>query len=83
MGHLSGHGRYVHLYLNGLYWGIYNPTERIDREFGVSYLGGDDADYDVIKDKTEVIDGNISAWNRMMSLANSGLTNTGTIIFPQ
>ena len=75
MGHLSGHGRYVHLYMNGIYWGIYNPTERIDREFATSYLGGDDVDFDVIKDYTRVVDGNLSAWNKMMSLANSGLAN--------
>jgi hypothetical protein len=75
LGHHSGHGCYVHLYLNGIYWGLYNPTERIDREFAVSYLGGNDADYDVIKDNTQVVDGNINAWNRMMSLARAGLAD--------
>jgi hypothetical protein len=75
LGHPSGHGCYVHLYLNGIYWGLYNPTERIDREFAVSYLGGNDADYDVIKDYTQLVDGNTDAWNRMMSLARSGLAN--------
>jgi len=75
MSNLSGHGLFVHLYLNGLYWGLYNPTERIDREFAASYYGGDDADFDVIKDYTEVIDGEITAWNKMISMANSGLTS--------
>ena len=27
----SPHGMFVHLYINGLYWGLYNPTERPDR----------------------------------------------------
>ena len=76
MGHPAGHGRYVHLYVNGLYWGLYNPTERLDREFAESYLGGDDMDYDVIKDYTSVVDGSIDAWNRMMTLANRGLVST-------
>ena len=77
LSHPSGHGRYVHLYLNGIYWGLYNPTERIDREFATSYLGGSDADFDVIKvgDYTPVVDGNIDAWSEMMSLANSGLAS--------
>jgi hypothetical protein len=75
MGHHSGHGFYVHLYLNGLYWGLYNPTERIDREYAESYLGGDAMDYDVIKDYAEVVDGSISTWNEMMQLANRGLAD--------
>ena len=75
MGNPSGHGRYVHLYLNGLYWGIYNPTERIDREYGASYLGGDDLDYDVIKDYTSVVDGDMTAWTNMMNLANAGMSS--------
>lgn len=73
IGHPASHGTFVHLYLNGLYWGLYNPTERIDDDFAASYLGGDEDDYDVIKDYTEVVDGNIDAWNEMMELANSGL----------
>ncbi len=76
MGHPAGHGRYVHLYVNGLYWGLYNPTERLDREFAESYLGGDESEYDVIKDYTSVVDGNIRAWNRMMVLANRDLART-------
>ena len=28
MGWVAGHNRYVHLYLNGLYWGIYDFAER-------------------------------------------------------
>ncbi|HEY7089467.1 MAG TPA: chitobiase/beta-hexosaminidase C-terminal domain-containing protein, partial [Tepidisphaeraceae bacterium] len=43
------HGRYVHLYLNGLYWGIYNVHERPDDSFAEEYYGGDKDDYDVIK----------------------------------
>ena len=28
MGAVSSHSRFVHLYINGLYWGVYNPCER-------------------------------------------------------
>ena len=38
---VGAHGRYVHLYLNGLYWGLYNLVERPNASFAASYLGGD------------------------------------------
>jgi hypothetical protein len=76
MGHISSHGIYVNLFINGLYWGIYNPSERLDKDFAAMYLGGDAEEYDVIKDYAEVADGDINAWNTMMSLANSGLATT-------
>ena len=75
MGQPSGHGNFVHLYINGMYWGIYNPTERIDKDFATAYLHGDADEYDVIKDYTEVVDGNIAAWNTLVILANSGLSD--------
>ncbi|HJQ82212.1 MAG TPA: lamin tail domain-containing protein [Lacipirellulaceae bacterium] len=49
MGGQGPHGRYVHLYLNGLYWGMYYLHERPDDTFAESYLGGDKDDYDVVK----------------------------------
>ncbi len=76
MGHLSGRGFFAHLYVNGIYWGLYNPTERMDNDFAASYYGGLDDDYDVIKDYTEVVDGEIDAWDAMMNIARSGLGNT-------
>ncbi len=75
MGHPSSHSSYVHLYINGIYWGIYAPSERMDREFAAKYMGGNEDDYDVIKDETEVADGTIDAWNQMMQMANAGLVD--------
>lgn len=43
------HGRWVHLYLNGLYWGLYNLHEKPTDGFAEAYFGGDKDDYDVIK----------------------------------
>ncbi|MBN1676273.1 MAG: CotH kinase family protein [Kiritimatiellae bacterium] len=34
------HGIFVHLYINGLYWGIYNAVERPDHAFAAEYFGG-------------------------------------------
>jgi len=77
---LSGHGSYVHLYLNGIYWGVFNLTERLDNDFCVTYLGGNEADWDVIKFHTSasevvVVDGNLKAWNELFVLARKGLTD--------
>jgi hypothetical protein len=49
LGGLACHGRPLHVYLNGLYWGLYWMHERPDASFAASYLGGDKEDYDVIK----------------------------------
>ncbi len=73
MGHLAGHSFYTHLFINGLYWGIYNPEERLDADFAESYLGGDAEDYDVIKDYTEVVDGNRTEWDKLNKLLNEGV----------
>jgi hypothetical protein len=77
MGRLAPRGRFVHLYLNGLYWGIYNPTERPDAAFVASYLGGAREDYDVIKFccPQMVEDGGAAAWNDLLQAANAGVTN--------
>ncbi len=37
---VGSHGRFVHLYINGLYWGLYNVVERPDASFAAAYLGG-------------------------------------------
>ena len=76
MGHLAAHGRYVHLYLNGRYWGLYNPTERTDEDFTSEYLGGRAEDWDIIQgpDGASLLaSGSLEAWNAMMALAGAGL----------
>jgi hypothetical protein len=37
LGGLAGHNRYSHLYINGVYWGIYDPAERPDENFAAAY----------------------------------------------
>jgi len=67
--------RYHHLYLNGVYWGIFQTQERIEKYYGQSYLGGDETDYDVVKSDlavsggTEVADGNDLAWRELFDYA--------------
>ncbi len=72
MGWNSGRYRNAHLYVNGIYWGIYQPTERMDKTFAAAYLDGGEDDFDVIKDYQEVVDGEINAWDRLVDLASNG-----------
>jgi len=43
------HGRWVHLYINGMYWGVYNAHEKPSDSFAEEYYGGDKDDYLVVK----------------------------------
>ncbi len=42
---LGSHGIFVHLYVNGLYWGLYNACERPDAWFASNYFGGQMEDW--------------------------------------
>ena len=57
----GSHGTFVHLYLNGLYWGLYNPVERPDHFFAATYFGGEPNDYFAINHDGPV-SGNSSRW---------------------
>ncbi|MGH9362197.1 MAG: CotH kinase family protein, partial [Thermoanaerobaculia bacterium] len=75
MGNGACHGRFVHLFLNGLYWGLYNLTERATDSFHASHFGGRREEYDVLKDFAEVHSGDAQAWSQMMGLAQAGLSS--------
>ncbi|MEM7232990.1 MAG: CotH kinase family protein, partial [Planctomycetota bacterium] len=49
LGHPSPRGRPVHLYICGLYWGVYNVVESPDEHFAAEEFGGSAADYEVVK----------------------------------
>ena len=74
MGHPSAKGLYVNLYLNGMYWGIYNIAERVNDNYCSSNFDGEKEDYDVIKVDEQLGhaivpgDGTIDKWNAMMAL---------------
>jgi hypothetical protein len=63
--------RYYHLYLDGVYWGLFQSQERVEEFYGETYLGGDEADYDVVKHGladvggTELSAGNDIAWQQL------------------
>ncbi len=76
MGHQTSGQCYVHLYLNGLYWGLYHIIERPDDAFFVEHFGGDREDYDVLQHKGGTVAGNRDAWNAMMAIARNGLVTS-------
>lgn len=75
LGWPCGHSRYVHLFLNGLYWGQYNLAERTEAAWLSENFGGSPDDYDIIKDVGEVESGHRTAWDAMMTLATSGFSS--------
>jgi hypothetical protein len=73
MGQLGSHVTYVHLYLNGRYWGLYRPTERPSAPFLAAHLGGEREDYDVLN-SGKLLEGDRVAWDTMQALARAGVT---------
>ena len=79
-GWLAAHSEFIHLYVNGLYWGIYNDSEHMDADFVSSHLGGHKEDWDLLvgSDTTslaEVVSGSLNDWAPMMATVNAGITN--------
>jgi hypothetical protein len=76
LGHPNCRGVYVQLYLNGLYWGLYNLSERPNAAFFASTFGGAETEWDVLKDFEEVNDGDAAAWNALKAIVNdTGITD--------
>ena len=77
MGNLAPHGRFVHVYLNGIYWGQYHLRERWNADMASSYFGGPKSDYDAVnlndgfRNDEKVYDGTGVLWNEVKQLARS------------
>ena len=74
LGQPSGHGTFVHLYVNGLYWGLYNPVERPDQAFGATYFGGDKDNWDAINAGEATGESDLTEWGQMLNLCRQGMT---------
>ena len=79
MGNIAPHGRFVHVYLNGLYWGQYHLRERWSADMASSYFGGSEADYEAVnandnfRNDEQVYDGSGQFWSetkRLLSRPN-------------
>ena len=70
MGQPSSYGKYVHLYVNGLYFGLFDMTEAVDEAFCAEHFGGEREDWNVGKDFSGVP----SYWNTLLGTDVSTLT---------
>ncbi len=74
MGNIAPHGRFVHVYLNGNYWGQYHLRERWSADMAQSYYGGPEADYEAVNandnfvNDEEVYDGQGDFWAETKNL---------------
>lgn len=74
MGHEGPRRRWVHLFLNGIYWGPYELSERIDDDFVRSHEGAlPGASYNVLKQDSlangvAALDGTTEAWGSLIDL---------------
>jgi hypothetical protein len=80
MGQPYTRSRAYHLYLNGVYWGLYQTQERPEAKYGETYFGGSDMDYDVVKNSDsytiEATDGNLDAYRELWNACVAGFTDT-------
>ncbi len=75
-------GIWVQLFVNGLYWGLYNACGHIDNNYAAYFFGGQPADYNVIHSGSSfnVVAGNANAWYAMFNVARYGnVAGTGTM----
>ena len=77
----SPHGAHAHLYINGLYWGMYYIHERPDHAWAAQLFGGDETEYDALKHVVggivnSGIGGNATTnYNAMLNAANAVASN--------
>jgi hypothetical protein len=80
LGRPATRGNSYHLYINGVYWGVYNTEERPEANFAASYFGGAPEEYDVVRIEygpfdVVAADGDLGAWRRLWQAATNGFAN--------
>ncbi|MCP5537472.1 MAG: lamin tail domain-containing protein [Akkermansiaceae bacterium] len=76
-------GEYYHLYINGMYWGLYQTEERCDSRYAASYYGGDNDDYDAVKADGDTgdmyaVDGTRDAYEDLWTGMTAGVTGNAS-----
>jgi len=85
MGGHSPHGAYAHIYINGLYWGMYYIHERPDHAWAAQMFGGDEDTYDAIKHNSGNVINNgtggsaTANYNAMLGAANAVSSDPGNL----
>ena len=67
----AGHGFMVHVFVNGLYFGVHNLCERPEASHYAAYNGGDDNLLDA-RNGSSTVDGNTTAWNAISGVVSGG-----------
>lgn len=80
MGWAASRSQYVHLYLNGLYWGLYEPSEHVDESYFNLIHGGNEGAWDVLVGEDNngppvIVAGSGKDWTNVLNLVNAGVTN--------
>lgn len=78
MGHQYTRGRWYHLYLNGIYWGMTQTDERAEANYAEIYFGDNEFDYDVVKSFGDVTDGNTAAYQRLYNKWVAGFSSNAS-----
>ncbi len=74
MGATAPRVRPAHLFLDGIYWGIYQIEERPDASFLAETLGGEEEAWDALN-SGEVVDGDSAAWEALQALVEADLSD--------
>ncbi len=76
MGQPYTRSRFYHLYIDGVYWGLYQTQERSEAHYAASYFGGSSDDYDVVKIDDnytiEATDGTLDAYLQLWNYCVAG-----------
>ena len=80
MGGIAPHGCYAHLYLDGLYWGVYWMHEFVEEAFAVAYRGGKKSEFDIMRHRADnAIAGNGDDYNAMVDAASGDLSSPAAL----
>lgn len=80
MGGPSFHGIYVNLFINGLYWGLYDLHERPDEDFMAEYYDAETTDFDVIKHNYKtIVAGSNASYLALLDKARAGLSTNASL----
>ncbi len=82
LGHVAPHGRFVHVFLNGKYWGQYHLREKWNGAMFSSYFGHDEDDYEAIDGDNQGADfgdgtmfqGSGKYWQQALAIAKNSKT---------
>jgi len=75
MDQYAAYSQFVHVYLNGMYWGIYNLCERMDDNCMADHFGGEPEEYDIVKDYYEVGSGDTIAWAELVNRVQDSIAD--------